>query len=151
MGLYFNDEEIAAPEKVYFNGTSVASVYFNGTKVWVECYTAGDTTTLKNNSSLADVTNEVNTQLDSYTVPKCGTYRVHYYYTAIWKGVRTDIRVNGATVHQHDHIDGDVTQKTTSGSYDTAQLTAGDVISIWQEPFHPWENSGSGNWQVKVA
>jgi len=142
---------VITPDAVTFDGQDVSEIILDGTSVWLKCYTAGTANTLHNNSSLADVTNEVNTQLDSYTVTRCGTYLVDYYYTAIWKGVRTDIRVNGVTVYEHNHIDGDVTQKTTDGTFTTASLSEGDVISIWQEPFHPWSYSGSGNWQIKVS
>ena len=142
---------VVTPDSVNYNGSDVTEIILDGTSVWLHCYTAGNTTTLYDNSSLPDVTNESNTQIDSYTVPRCGTYNVVYYYQAVWKGVRTDIRVNGSTVHQHDHLDGDVTTKTTSGTFTTTSLSSGDVISIWQEPFHPWSYSGGGNWQIKVS
>ena len=141
---------VVTPDSVTYNGNDVIEIIRNGTSVWLKNYTAGDTTTLHSNAALADVTNEVNTQLDSYTTVRGGTYRVVYYYQAIWKGVRTDIRVNGSTVHSHDDVNGDVSTKTTSGTFDTASLSIGDVISIWQEPFHPWSYSGGGNWQINV-
>jgi len=137
------------PTSVSYNSNDVTEIILNGTSVWLKCYSAGTTTTL-HNQSLPDVGGESNTQVGSYTVTRCGTYNVVYYYQALWKGVRTDIRVNGSTVHSHDHIDGSVSTKTTSGTFTTASLSSGDVITIWQEPFHPWNGSGSGNWQIKV-
>ena len=137
------------PTSVSYNSNDVTEIILNGTSVWLKCYSAGTTTTL-HNQSLPDVGGESNTQVGSYTVTRCGTYNVVYYYQALWKGVRTDIRVNGSTVHSHDHIDGNVSTKTTSGTFTTASLSSGDVITIWQEPFHPWNGSGSGNWQIKV-
>jgi len=137
------------PTSVSYNSNDVTEIILNGTSVWLKCYSAGTTTTL-HNQSLPDVGGESNTQVGSYTVTRCGTYNVVYYYQALWKGVRTGIRVNGSTVHSHDHIDGSVSTKTTSGTFTTASLSSGDVITIWQEPFHPWNGSGSGNWQIKV-
>jgi len=147
--INFNGSTVT-PDSVSFNGSDVTEIILDGTSVWLKCYTAGNTTEL-NTATLADVTNETNTQVGSYTVTRCGTYNVVYYYQAVWKGVRTDIRVNGSTVHSHDHIDGNVSTKTTSGTFTTASLSSGDVITIWQEPFHPWSYSGSGNWQIKVS
>ena len=141
---------VVTPDSVTYNGNDVIEIIRNGTSVWLKNYTAGNNVTLHSNAALADVTNEVNTQLDSYTTVRGGTYRVVYYYQALWKGVRTEIRVNGSTVHSHDSVDGSVSTKTTSGTFDTASLSIGDVISIWQEPFHPWSYSGGGNWQINV-
>ena len=141
---------VVSPTSVNYNGSDVTEIILDGTSVWLKCYTAGTATTLQT-ATLANVGNEVNTQVGSYTVARCGTYNVVYYYSAVWKGVRTDIRVNGSTVHSHNHVDGSVSTKTTSGTYTTTALSAGDVITIWQEPFHPWSGSGGGNWQIKVG
>jgi hypothetical protein len=137
---------------VIVNGTSLGvggSVYLNGTKIFQRCYQAGNNTTLQS-GTLADVTNESLTLLATFNVPNCGTYRINYYYTALWKGIRLYVYVNDVGLYNAIQVDGDVTQKTVSGYFDTNQLSAGDTIKIYQEPFHPWDGSGSGNYSIKV-
>jgi len=138
------------PTSVSYNGNSISEIILNGTSVWLKCYTAGNGTTLYN-ATLPDTGNtEAMTHLDTYTVTRCGTYNVVYFYQAIWKGVRSYIRINGSQVHSLADINGDVTTKTTATTYVTPALSTGDTISFYQEPFHPWSYAGGGNWQIKV-
>lgn len=154
MGININGTALAETATVYLNGTAIGygkRVYLNGTEVFRRCYQAGSTTTLSS-GSLPDTGNtESNVLLKSYTVPNCGSFRVNYYYTAVWKGIRLDIRVNDVLVHEANQVNGDVTQKTVNGYYDTATIEAGSTIKIYMEPFHPWEASGSGNYSIQVA
>ena len=160
MGLYFNDEEIAAPEKVYFNGTSVASVYFNGTKVWVECYTAGTASTLYSHSSgTSSVGEGFFRTLETWTATKCGTYNLSGNVKVLnpypSKIMEIKIYVNGASVHSL-YYQGDGTLKEYDVNYNwnmVDSVSAGDVITL---EGYLWGNYGndrfySSSMAVKVA
>lgn len=154
MAININGAALAQTAAVYLNGTAIEygkRVYLNGTEVFRRCYTAGTATTLSSGALSDPGLTESNVLLATYTVPNCGSFRVNYYYTALWKGIRLDIRVNDVLVHEANSIDGNVSQKTVDSYYDTATIAAGSTIKFYMEPFHPWDGDASGNYSIQVA
>lgn len=162
MAIVINGTTLSSTATVYLNGTSIGygkRVYLNGTEVFRRCYTAGTNTTLYSHSSgYSSVGEGFWRDLETYTVPNCGTFNVSGSYSVVEypsKTILIGIWVNDTEVQRLYSI-GDGSFHTIAQSYNhnlSSVIEAGDTIKLRA---YLWGNFGSdradgSSMTVKVA
>ena len=162
MAIIKDGTTLGTAAAVYLNGTPInygGRVYFNGTEVFRRCYTAGTGTTLYSHSSgYSSVGEGFWRDLESYTVPNCGTFNVSGNYSVVEypsKTIYIGIWVNDTEVIRLYSI-GDGAFHTIAQSYNvnlSSVIEAGDTIKLRA---YLWGNFGSdradgSSMTVKVA